>query len=48
MFNFNGTIVSKINDAEQELVHTLKNSFSISETLRYQNNKILFLGLPLL
>lgn len=42
MFNFNGTIVSKINDAEPELVHTLKNSFSIFETLRYQNNKILF------
>mgnify|MGYP001207531559 CR=1 FL=1 len=42
MFNFNGTIVSKINDAEPELVHTLKNSFSIFETLRYQNRKILF------
>ena len=26
MFNFNGTIVSRINDAGQELVHTLKNS----------------------
>ena len=42
MFNFNGTIVSKINDAEPELVHTLKNSFSIFETVRFQNDKILF------
>ena len=42
MFNFNGTIVSKINDAEPELVHTLKNSFSIFETVRYQKDKILF------
>ena len=42
MFNFNGTIVSKINDAEPELVHTLKNSFSIFEILRYKNRKILF------
>ena len=42
MFNFNGTIVSKINDVEPELVHALKNSFSIFETVRYQNDKILF------
>ena len=42
MFNFNGAVVSKINDAEPELVHSLRNSFSIFETLRYQNDKILF------
>ena len=42
MFNFNGNVVPKINDAEPELVHSLKNSFSIYETIRYQNGKILF------
>ena len=42
MLNFNGTIVSKITDAKPELVNTLKNSFSIYETVRYQNGKILF------
>ena len=42
MFNFNGTIVPKITDANPEIVNTLKNSFSIYETVRYQNGKILF------
>ena len=48
MFNFNGAVVSKINDAEPELVHSLRNSFSIFETLRYQNDKILFWDLGII
>lgn len=42
MFNFDGTIVSKIIHAEPELVDTLNCSFSIYETLRFQKDKILF------
>ena len=42
MFNCNGLIVSRLINAEPELIHNLHKDFSFIENIRFYNGKILF------
>ena len=42
MFNCNGLVVSRLINAESELIHNLHKDFSFIENIRFYNGKILF------